>query len=613
MSRVLPQLRSGIINKRNKKFYIAVGFASLVIGLVFDKIYLIEGSLLLIPLIVVYPEQGGKQPGASLKGKRIIKIGEAITLLGALLVELFFTYGYNRPIPFFVLIIGFYLFLLAETTLKSASVGNFVVKWFIAQAILYGSFASLYPGFVAVDSYRDANIAAYILSTGGGIPHFFTNVAWYNFSPIAPLVYGVTSLLAGLPIVTSELVSGFLASVVLTLVIAALVYFVSKSPRYCLTAIWIGGVIPYTWTWATWPIPETFAVAFAVTVLLVSFHSQSNSLILIAIVTIATVLTHGAIALLLAGALLSMYVISRQPRLFKILLLLCVVYITYLVFVSVANTTNGLLEVWTFLSRVLTPHSVLFVPNINGGSINSITVQLLEAVTGTYWYLLIMVLSIAGFDRFLKMTKNFRRQEVGLVAYLVIVLAVTVVFSITGSRTDALRYIGLMGYALSSVTLTIGLIYLLDASKYARVFAVTSLVILATSSVAYGVNSPDLWQDLGQNQFALSQRLAYSITGPELSSQVFLNHFDMSQLVIANYYPERVNLSISAGDNGIGLGEYGMNGVNVGSKPATPYVILLSERFDSVSDRGANPAAEEYVQLPNVVYSSSISTIIFLG
>ncbi len=588
---------------------ILLGVAAGVVGLVLGKVLLIEGSLLLVPALVVYRERTSVTTYTLRIKKIFVNIGEGTALsLAALLA--FFPHGYERLLPFFIFAAAFYLFMFVETLLSSPFLSAYVLKWVVGQAVMFGSFESLYPEFVAVDSYRDLNIASHVVNSGGGLPHYFTNLIWYNFSPTAPLAYGITSLVSGASIVASEEILGFFFIATAVLLVGAISYSISGSKQFSLMAIWLGGILPFVWTWSTWPIPETFATVFALIVVLVSIQPRPRSSIPTLISIFVVNLTHGGIALLLIVLLLSMYLFSRQPAVLRSFVLSCVSFVAYLALVSVANTSNGFVTLLDFFNQLVTPQSLLLVPNISGSTLASISAQAAEMIANYYWYVFVVVVGLLGLDRILKSPAARRKEQLGLVVYVVILLATAVVFLATGSSTEAPRYVGLLGYVLSPLLVTFGIIYLLGVSRWARLFITISLAVMVAGSVAYGLNSPDLWQNVGQDQFAIGQRLGFSTTIQELSGQLYINTHDRNYQVIANYLPEAINLpGLQHGGQGAGLNEYGMLGVDVTSTPRAPYIALLSDRASAIPFQDANPASRNATLSPDVVYSNPSSEI----
>src|SRR4029077_21156876 len=110
---------------------------------------------------------------------------------------------------FFAVMGLFYVLMFVETRKVLTSTHAYLLKWLTGQAVMFGTFYALYHGLVAFDSYRDLSIASYIIAAGGGLPHFFTNIVWYNSTPFAPMTYAITSLTTGLAINVSEAFLGF--------------------------------------------------------------------------------------------------------------------------------------------------------------------------------------------------------------------------------------------------------------------------------------------------------------------------------------------------------------------------------------------------------------------
>jgi hypothetical protein len=602
-------LPNGLLNRKTVRVLIlsciTLGFS----GLLLRKVLLIEGSLLLIALIPVYHESIAVEGRGYARRSWLTTPAELFLLVSSLILAL--TSGeVGRPLLFFVLMGLFYLLMFIESTAKETPLPSFILKWLFGQAIFFGTFSTLYPGFVAVDSYRDLNIATFILKHAGGIPQPFTSLIWYNATPLAPLSYVSTSLVAGISLASSEAILGFIFVATAVLIVGAMTVLIFKDRRSGLMAIWLGGLIPYVWLWSTWPIPETLAILYSLSILLILFQRKKVLQLITVPLVVAVTFGHGGVAAELILILLTVVALSRDRALVNPLAILAISYTGYIVYASVSSTPSGLVATIRFLTALVTPQSTFVAPNITSSSVGTALIQAIETIAGYSWQVIIIAMGLIGFDKILRLQHSIRRNQLALLLIIAVDLLASVVFTLTGSTTDAVRYVSLVGYLASPIVIVVAVLHFLAAHRTARVVLATVIILFTVTSVANPQVAPDLWQGIGQTQFAVSQRLAFSTTIEELQSQWFVNAHDYSYPVVANYLPESVNL-INGGYPAslyLGLGNFGMHGVDVHSTPIPPYIILLSYRALNSSFVLANHVAN-LTSRSSIVYSNPSASI----
>jgi hypothetical protein len=592
---------------------IIIAIAVIIAGTIREKIDGLEFSALLLSAFFVYTGRGSvSRNGGSIHISSAIHSSELVCL-GLALFSAMFSADYARPILFFVFMILFYLLLFVEAYSFSSSTGAFVLKLLFGQALLIGSFASLYYGFVGVDSYRDYAIATSIINSAGGLPKPFVQLIWYDATPTAPLSYAIAHLIVGMNLRDSELMLGFIFSWLPILAIGVLSLRITRDKKQSLLSMWFASLMPLFWIWATWPIPEMMAVSFVLLALMVFLQgNKTASLIMSVLFGVLTVFTHGGMSLIL---IVSMFFIFFMTRLRLALLsgfMALIAFFTYSAYVSVIETQYGLATLSLFVNAVLSKGSQAtvasqgIIPGLSG---------FLDQVSLTFSWIALAVLVWIGI---LSVGKSFPRRRLVLSISLIVFacLGLANLFQVVGSSTDTSRYIGLIGYPLMAIVASLGL-FSMPPSLRKRIFVSIMIAIFVVSVVLNPYISPDIWLGNRQASFAATFRLQTSTTLQELSSQVFLNNFDHSYAVESNYVPMFTNLTLPANSTIVPFPAlfqtiYTMQGV-VAPKfsKVPPYVLLLTARSDQLNYTFAvNPASKAILTNPDIIYESPISTII---
>ncbi|HKT22081.1 MAG TPA: hypothetical protein VJR06_05685 [Nitrososphaerales archaeon] len=584
----------------------------------------VEVSLLLLvawALVYLRPSTGPGSPAAL--PHRLLDAGEALVLGGALLLLVGSGSAY-RPTLFFVLMGAFYLLMFLRLQGKYDRVWPYVTKLIVGQALFAESFALGYPSVFSVDSSRDFQIASHILAHSGGLPASFTTTVWYDFTPMAPLSYAMNKLVTGLPLMNSELLTGFLVTALVTLAVGGIAWSVSKSAQTALLAMWVSSLVPYVWQYATWPIPQMPALAMSLLLIGILIGRGGNSGVAAgAVFALVVVLTHGGMALELILILSVIAVATRSRANYRLLALAAAFYATYVVYASVESAPTGLVTISVFVKTLLTLGEAYLGPSSPLG-IASLAVSTAQQVSLTYWWIFL------GAFGWLGLLAAYRLQSLRARLYLLLfgtaflLLVFGAAVGIAGSaQAQAFRYVSTVGYPLLCIPVAMLLASVISRSSRTRAFALLAVSLLIFSMVADVSVSSDLWQNLGQTGYA-GGRLSYVTTVPELYSQAMLNGYDGCYPVVANYYPQFTNLT-AAGEACSAVGKYHLSSESafstVGvaspfSKVSAPYVVLYSGGkavYTSYVSAMANPQSNITIEGSDVIYSGGSSYIAFVG
>lgn len=584
---------------------IALELVVLLRGSTAEKVVGTEIALVLILVSVLNhnsPEEysGRRQP---LLSHRSLTVLEYMFLASAF-TNVFLINGYERPLTFFFSIIGFYsLMLVKAISPAELRMGPFIVELVLGQFIFIESFALLYPGFVAVDSYRDLWISQSIIANAGGLPRNFGAVVWYDFSPIAPLLYSSASLVSRIPLRLTELLLGFTFPMIITFSLYAIAYRVTSSAYVARIAMMLCSLLPYLWLWASWPIPETLALAFVILGTELTIRgSTSKGFLGTVFFVISTVLTHGGMAVILTVLMLVVYASTRSRLALNVCLMTTLTLLSYSILVVVLGAQAGLTSILNEIWAIFTPAGFQFqAPSV--GQLNLIGIS--ESLVGTYWWILLATLAWLGFSTLYdgnQMTANRR-----LVTSLTILGGFFFVFGILSAvvvtQSNAGRYVGLGGYVLMTMPAALGVVSLEKRIGSRKRVALSLLLLLfVVSGISSPLVSPDLWQDAGQSHYAAVNRLIYSTTYVDRASQTFLRVFDSRYYVVSNYYLEFTNMSFSNS-----MYVLSTSTLHIGTEE--PYLILISFRAIQMHFPPVTQSTNLTLGNYDVIYSSEGSGV----
>jgi len=508
---------------------------------------------------------------------------------------------------------------------SSRKVGSYVMKLVVGQALFVGSISLMYPSAFSIDSSRDLQIAGLILRHSGGLPLDVGPIIWYDFSPMAPLLYSASKLITGFSLIDSEVLVGFVFPVVLTLVVGAIAAQISKTTRGVLFAMWLSILNPFLWYFASLPIPEMLALDFLMLAALV-LVKQSEAPVsrgiypTIGLLVVAIVLTHGGIAIELLGALIVVSFLSRSRFALVTLAMSSVAFAAYLVYGAEVGVPSGLLTLASFVGSLAIHVSPALQP-LSALNLTSVPIQIVLATTSTYWWVFLGVLGWFGLLRELNASPKIRTTYLTLSVMALMLVMFGALIDLLGSgQGQAVRYVSLFGYSLLCVPAAVGISSIRFGSNAKKVFAFGAVALVILATTASPLVSPLLWQQIGQTSQATTRLLPVT-TEPELSSQTFLNVHDDCYVVVANYIPQFVDLS--AGCPAVGAytlpSESTLSTVGVASYSARvdpPFVVLLSipkEMYLPYSVDWANPLSNLSSPSPQIVYSSEFSRVVFVG
>ena len=545
---------------------------------------------------------------------RMITISEYACLTLAL-VSLLFVNGYMRPVLFFPFMVGFYFLLLSKVVVSTRLSTNLLfLELIIGQIIFTESFALLYPGFVAVDSYRDLTISQSIVNNAGGLPKNFGAVPWYDFSPTAPLLYAVGSIISSVPLRLMELLQGFVFPAVAMISTYLIAKRTTPDPRVAKTALLISSLLPFLWIWASWPIPETLGLVFVCLSLALSLQGDTSKGIPgLVFLVVATGLTHGGMVVILALLLFTLYMASRSRHILSASFIAILVFLVYSVFVYVQGAQSGIITIWDALLSALTPSGLGFVaPSIGQGGI----VGIVESLVGTYWWVFFSTFAWVGFLQLLNKNSVFICRKT--VTYLTLIGAIffSTYFTsaIVATQGSIGRYVGLVGLVLLSVPVSLGLVSLMEVLHSKRRVILSMLILgFVISGACSPLVSPDFWQGIGQSNYAASNRLIYSTTTEQVAGQLFIGNYDYHYSVTSNYYLEFINAInphvkfsslVSISSTGIGYTQ-----LPIGPRPQ---LILLSYRAIQMSSPQTSSSTNGTLQKYDIIYSNPDSSTAYL-
>jgi hypothetical protein len=607
-------LPKAFLTNRIRWVLTGIGMVLALLALRFLNLQVFVASTLLVIVLFFYREDFHAAEGSYNVSRRALSVLE-IGVLACIIALIFLSENSIRPQVFFPLAATYYLLLFIDAIQSNASVSAYVLKWTVGQIVIIGSFYLLYPGFVGVDSYRDLHISASIIANSGGLPKDFTNIIWYDFTPMASLLYSITSLSAHVTVANAERAVGFAFLPVSVLLAGCLGIRFTGSTRVGLLTIWIGGLMPWLWISSTWPIPETLGICLALSSLVVVSRAGRQSMPAFILLAVSVVFTHGGIALELLFVLLLIYFLTRSAWATHAIMVISATLLVYSTYAAAVGAPYGLSTYFASTQSLLAPSPALFSASLSLNTAHSILVSAGEALSNAYPMIFLFSFALIGLDRVLRQLDLFSVKSVGILLAFCVYIAGGAVFAIIGSSTSAGRYVGLLGYAAGPIVAAIGLAYFLNSARRTRILAVSfvcALVVASTTSVAV---APDFWQNAGQTQFAVKYRIGFSSTVQELQVEQYLNAYDNAYLVAANVLPEYINLRLTSFAQlqpTYPGSAYYLSGVAFGFTPSGPYLALVSNRAVTSHFPLANTAASLNNSSSDLVYSNAATRLIFV-
>lgn len=529
-------------------------------------------------------------------------------LLGFSLLSLFFITEYERPVYFFLFMFAFFAVLVYEAQNSATSTLVFGIKLVLALTLLDLAFAFLYPGFVGIDPYRDMSITQYIVNHGGGLPHDFGVLVWYNFSPMAPLVYAVGNTITSLNPRDTELLFGFAFSALPVLMVGSLTSRLLGDPFKTQTSMVVMSLAPFYWQFATSPIPESLAMTFLLSAILLSLMSGSTTRHLgLGLLSVSAIMTHGGMAILLLGILGLWYLVTRSRSLLYITLTGVLEFVLYSAFAVSQGAPYGLATIGSFIQEILTP-SGNYLTSTLSFSRGGILISVFKSITANAWEVSLISLAASGLVYFLA-TKEKHKPfliMITLVGGLLFFSALLATFFVV--QTAAVRYLGLLSIPLISITATAGLGVLRSKKRNGQKVIVTGLILALVVGGVFNVSvSPDFWQQLGQTSYA-GTRLGASTSLTQFAGQSYLNRFDPNMSVTSNMLLNQISISPHIAYSSSSYFPTGFYGV--GSQidlAGEPLVYLVSERAAEQAFAIAYPSSTLSSNIAGPVYDTVYS------
>ena len=340
-----------------------LGIGVLILGNSGDRVFATQ--VVLISFATWYLS-GAKEDRRRIESRSVLNHRALVSAQSACLalatLSLLFVSNSQIPIVFFLLILIYYSLMFFDIQSGSPhSLLSFGLRLIIGQFVLLESLAFLYPGFVSsADTYRDFSIARSILVSSGGLPRDFGAITWYNFSPMTSLLYSAGVILSGLPLRITELVLGFVFSALPVLMVGSVVRKLMDDAFLVKGSMIIMSLLPAYWQYATQPIPEVLALVFLMEcILLCLLRNKASAYLCIGIMTVATVFTHGGIALILVAIAGLLYVGTRLRQFLYTTVIGAFVFLAYCIYASVQGGPSGLTTVVSSLQAILTPSGQL--------------------------------------------------------------------------------------------------------------------------------------------------------------------------------------------------------------------------------------------------------------
>ena len=539
---------------------------------------------------------------------------------------------YSIPEYFFVLLMGLYFLLFIEIYYFEPKISTIILKLIIVQFIAIEIFAFLFPSVGTTDDLRDFFIATLIVRNGGGLPHVYTSIIWYDFSPIISLIYAVGNLVTAVPLLRFEQITGFVISFTSVLGVGALSLKFFRNSRKSMLSMWVACLLPFFWQLATWPLPELLAVLFAILcILVIAVNDSQFGLIPAILFAIIAVLTHGGLTVELIAIAIVIYIFTRNRLAGRIGVISTILLLIYSVYVYVGTTTTGLVTLLEFIRGLITPGKSFFIPLSGVPSPGSLLILILQRTGEDYWWIFIGMISWIALLEFLKTNSEEPKSRIYLVLMLIMFFLFIVGISLQVfpvAQGQSIRYVSLLSYPVLCIPVGVGLDVFRNRlhRRYLLVLPIIAIFILAAVSNVWV--SPILWQDVGQNSYS-GYRMVFTTTVSELDSQSYVSRYDKCYVVAANYLPSFVNLTSSCPsvyqyqiEGETYQNSFGVDGntkfssdLNGYLKISPPYLVLFSERVEKFNPyfySVASPFASVPTPNSQIVFSDGDSVALFM-
>jgi len=211
----------------------------------------------------------------------------------------------------------------------------------------------VFPPSFGNDTLRDIMWSDETLRSGRYTESRITHSAYYF--PTVVLVYSTLSLTSNYTPTIASVVVGFLYLFVLSMYFLLLLRKFYGQDRYSKAAMLLLFSMPIVIVWSAGFIPQAMALLFVL--LLLYFVDRTNSIIVIILLSTATVFTHPGVALFTIAYFTYMHLFSPDKEKYrKPLFYMTVLYIAYFTYVTTVTykvTSNLHLFLNTFLSILL--------------------------------------------------------------------------------------------------------------------------------------------------------------------------------------------------------------------------------------------------------------------
>jgi len=228
--------------------------------------------------------------------------------------------------------VAFYIFVIEAYSVREGLILTYLP---LLLAILITAHYIVFPPSFGNDTWRDIMWSEETLRTGHFTESRITHPAYPV--PLVVLLYSVTSLIGGFTVIDSSVVIGLLYLFILSVILTALLRRIYGEARRSLSTVLLLLVYstPLITLWSVWFIPQSLALIF-MALLLMSINLKHRSWLVQIILAIALVLSHAGVALytLIYFAFLFIFM-GKTEDLRKPLLLISIVYISYILYTSV--------------------------------------------------------------------------------------------------------------------------------------------------------------------------------------------------------------------------------------------------------------------------------------
>jgi len=205
-------------------------------------------------------------------------------------------------------------------------------------AILITAHYIAFPPSFGNDTWRDIMWSWETLRTGYFTESRITHLAYPV--PVAVLLYSMTSLIGGFATVDSSVIVGLLYLFILSIILITILRRIHGDTERAVLAVLLLLVYstPLITLWSVWFIPQSLALIF-MALLLMSINLKRRSWMAQVILAIALVLSHAGVALYTLIYFTFLFIfMGKTEDLRKPLLLISIVYISYVLYTSVQYT-----------------------------------------------------------------------------------------------------------------------------------------------------------------------------------------------------------------------------------------------------------------------------------